>query len=429
MQQTAKQYVEREIFGEVTAHLDAPEITLITGSRQVGKTILLEQLREHLHTALRVPDERIFFYNLDLVADARIFADQRAFIEFLRARSAIGHLYIFVDEAQKVPEAARFFKGVYDAKLDAKLILTGSASLEAKARFKETLAGRKRIFALSPFTFTELLRARDAFLADALAGHKNIGTIDTQKLIAMYQEYLRFGGYPRVVLADDEDEKRKLLQEIYSSYVEKDAVGFWDVQQPHAFNQLVRLLAAQVGQLVNVGELATIVGIDRATVERYIGVLEETFIAVRVRPFYRNPRQELVKASKLYFLDSGIRAVALERFGPSDQAPEKGMILESAVAAALAAMCARDGGAVLRFWRTRQKAEVDFVVVRGDRPTPIEVKYTWRRETVPPAVRAFMRKYHPHQAMIVSLNGPLAPTTISVDGASVLFTLPFLFEV
>ncbi len=189
-------YIQREIFPQVSAHLEEPEITLITGSRQVGKTVLLGQLKDFLIQQKNISSYRIFYYNLDLVQDWEMFQKQADFIEFLKARSPKNKIYVFVDEAQKVPEAARFFKGIYDSRLNVKLILSGSSSLELKAKFKETLAGRKIIFQLSPFTFFEFLKVKDEFLAEVMERQKRVSQIDYRKYKKLYEEYIIYGGYP-----------------------------------------------------------------------------------------------------------------------------------------------------------------------------------------------------------------------------------------
>ncbi|MEW6214917.1 MAG: ATP-binding protein, partial [Nitrospirota bacterium] len=324
-------YIERDIFQEVAEHLEKPEITLITGSRQVGKTVLLEQAKDYLLKIKGVSPAFILTYNLDLIQDWEILRDQALFIELLRDRSRKQKIYVFIDEAQKVPEAARFFKGIYDAKINAKLILTGSSSLEFKAKFKETLAGRKRIFQLPPFSFHEFLTAKEKYLADYLKRRRKLIFIDQKRLLTLFKEYMTFGGYPRIVLSESKEEKRYLLHEIYSSYVEKDAVGFFEIKNKTAYNRLMKLLAAQIGQLINIGELSAHLGIDRGTVERYILALENTFIIKKISPYFKNPRQEIIKAGKIYFLDLGIRNLVLENFVPYDNKTNKGLVLENAV--------------------------------------------------------------------------------------------------
>jgi uncharacterized protein len=418
-------YIKRDLFDEVVGHLDKPEITLVTGSRQVGKTVLLEQARDYLLKNRKVSPGSVFTFNLDIIQDWEILHDQTRFIELLRDRSRKQKIYVFIDEAQKVPEAARFFKGVFDAKIDAKLILTGSSSLEFKAKFKETLAGRKRIFQLSPFSFHEFLLVQDKYLSDCLKNQRKLTVVDQQRLLALFKNYMTFGGYPRVVLSEGLDEKRYILKEIYSSYIEKDAVGFFEIKNKTAYNRLIKLLAAQTGQLINIGELSAHLAIDRATVERYILALEDTFIIRKITPYFRNPRQEIIKAGKIYFMDLGIRNLALENFMPFDDKTDKGLILENAAFIELLRILSSRMGE-LHFWRTKQGAEVDFVIEQGLELLPVEVKSVVRKETIPTGLRSFIEKFNPDKAIItnLALHGKFAiACNTRID-----FVYPFLIE-
>jgi predicted AAA+ superfamily ATPase len=415
-------YIRREIFDEVFAHLDKPEITLITGSRQVGKTVLMEQLKEHLIRSRKLSPDLIFSYNLDIVQDWEIFQNQANFIEFLRDKSQKQKIYVFIDEAQKVTEAARFFKGVYDSKVNAKVILTGSSSLEIKAKLKETLAGRKRIFHLPSFTFHEFLTAKKENLAEYLRKRKKITLIDQKKLLGLYKEYMNFGGYPRVVLAKGKEEKRYILQEIYSSYIEKDAIGFLEIKNKTAFNRLIKMLAAQIGQLVNIEELSVNLGIDRNTVERYILALEDTFIIKRISPYFKNPRQEIIKAGKIYFLDLGIRNLSLESFINFDEKSDKGMVLENAIFIELF-LKLRNKTGDLHFWRTKQGAEVDFVIEKGLELFPVEVKAAIKKGAITTGIRSFIDKFHPSRAFTVNLS--VNEDSVTINKTKIEFIYPF----
>jgi uncharacterized protein len=418
-------YIERDLFHKVAGHLDKPEITLITGSRQVGKTVLLEQLKDYLSNNRNVSPGSLLTYNLDIIQDWEILHDQTRFIELLRDRSRKQKIYVFIDEAQKVPDAARFFKGVYDVKINAKLILTGSSSLEFKAQFKETLAGRKRIFQLSPFSFHEFLMARNKDLSDYLKTRKKLTLVDQQRLRTLFKDYMTFGGYPRVVLSEGSDEKRYILQEIYSSYIEKDAVGFFEIKNKTAYNRLIKLLASQTGQLINIGELSAYLAIDRGTVERYILALEDTFIIRKITPYFRNPRQEIIKAGKIYFLDLGIRNLVLENFMHFDDKTDKGLVLENAVCIELLHLLESRMGK-LHFWRTKQGAEVDFVIEQGLELLPVEVKSIIRKEAIPSGLRSFMGKFSPEKAMVTNLS--LHGKRVTADKTKIDFVYPFLIE-
>lgn len=395
--------VKREIFGEIANHLDKPEITLITGSRQVGKTVLLEQLKDYLLLEKQVPESAVFYYNLDLVRDEEVFQNQQSFIDFLRQRSHKQKIFVFVDEAQKVPSAARFFKGVYDSKLpNVKLVLTGSSSFEIKADFKETLAGRKAIFSLPPFTFNEFLATKEQTLFSYAASGERINEIDFRKINQWYLEYIVFGGYPRVVLAGDREEKIDILNEIYSSYIEKDVMGFLEIRNKTAFTRLLKLLSAQIGQLMNIGELAMNLGVDRETVERHLYALEQTFVLKKLTPYFANVRQEIIKAHKVYFLDNGLRNLAHDNFDKIDDRFDKGSVLENAVFSQLSFLTKKKIGG-FHFWRTKQKTEVDFVLEKGSSLLPIEVKWSVKKKSLSAGLRNFIGKFSPKKVVIVSL--------------------------
>src|SRR3989339_1564899 len=272
-----KKLIKRDIFERVSQHLNKAEITLITGPRQAGKTTLLRQLKAWLIGERKVPSSKIFYFDLDLIKDWEFFQDQTEFIEYCRAEAGKSKIYVFVDEAQKVDDCARFFKGVYDSNLNLKLILSGSSSFELKSKLKESLAGRKRIFSLLPFSFKEYVSGRANELAHYIAGQKKIPILVRGKLLKHYFDYLVWGGYPRVALEPKREERIALLAEIYSSYIEKDIIGLLEIKNKQGFTRLLSLVLAQTGQLVNIAELANMANLDRDTIERYLYALEQTF--------------------------------------------------------------------------------------------------------------------------------------------------------
>ena len=418
MSKIAEKYIKREIFDEVSQHLKKSEMTLITGSRQVGKTTLIEQLKDFL-IKKGIKEEMIFSFNLDIIQDWESLEDQTEFIKFLKDRSAKGKIYVFIDEAQKVPEAGRFFKGVFDSKLNVKLILTGSASFELKSKLKESLAGRKMLFNMTPFTFFEFLMAKDVYLAENI--NSDLGKIDKKKIIAYYEEYLNYGAYPRVVLSETVEEKINILKEIYSSYIEKDILGFLAIKNKTAFSRLVKLLSGQIGQLVNINELAVNLGIDRQTVERYILTLEQTFVVKKIDPFFINPRQEIIKMGKIYFLDLGIRNLVLENFNNINDRTDKGSILENAVFNHLSSSMRNSIGKI-RFWRMKQGSEVDFVIEKNNKIIAIETKYNFKKDTPPVSLNNFMKKFKNNKGAIINLS---KERTIDLDNKKISVIYPF----
>lgn len=422
MNKLVKKYIKREIFDETAEHLEKPEITLITGSRQVGKTVIMEQLKRYLIKKIKIEENNIFYYNLDIVQDWEVFQSQTDFIKFLKDRSAKQKIFVFIDEAQKIPETATFFKGVYDSKMNVKLILTGSASFELKSKLKESLAGRKMVFNIMPFTFFEFLKFKDNFLSGLLGKNNIINKIDKSKIIDFYKEYITYGGYPRVVLSETIQEKINILKEIYSSYIEKDILGFLMIRNKTAFNRLIKLLAGQIGQLVNIEELAMNLAVDRQTIERYILALEQTFIIKKIVPYFTNARQEIIKSGKIYFIDLGIRNLVLENFNNVDERIDKGSVLENAVLNELL-FALRNIFGKLRFWRTKQGAEVDFVIEKENILVPIEVKFTLKKNNIPSGMRNFTKKFNVKNGVIVNLSS--GNNIIMLDKSKVTVIYPF----
>ncbi|MDI6602736.1 MAG: ATP-binding protein [Patescibacteria group bacterium] len=418
----SQKYIKRELFSDVIKHLNKPEMTLITGSRQVGKTVLLLQLKDWLVKEKKISPDDIFYYNLDLIQDWEIFQDQTSFIEFLKERSKKRRIYVLVDEAQKAKEAAKFFKGVYDSRLNAKIVLTGSSSLEIKAKMKESLAGRKIVFSLQPFSFSEFVSAKNKSLYERLISGKKLVLLDQKTFLKLFQEYLVFGGYPRVVLSKSQQEKLLILKEINSSFIEKDILGFLEIKNKLAFNNLIKLLAGQVGQLINIQELATNLGIDRQTVERYIYALEQTFVINSLLPYFENPRQEIIKTPKIYFADLGLRNLALENFSKAEQRLDKGQLLENAIFNELK-LCLRNSLGKIRFWRTKQKAEVDFVIIKGKQLLPVEVKYSLKKPKISLGLRNFLEKYQSKRAFLINLS--ITNQSLKFKRTKINFIYPF----
>lgn len=398
-------YIKRTIFPALIKHLDKSEITVLIGPRQVGKTVLLEQLQMYLKEQRKIDPALIFYFNLDVAQDREMFNSQTEFIKFLKQKSWREKIYIFIDEAQKVKEGGRFFKGIYDSRLNVKIILTGSSVLEIKAKMQESLTGRKRLFKLFPLSFLEILKAKNDNLYNLVLSKKNIIQYDHQQILNLFYEYCVFGGYPKVFLSPNWQEKTEILTEIYSSYIEKDIIGFLKIQNEQAFLKLIKLLASQTGNLINLNELAAIINTNRQTVERYLLNLEKTFIIYNLPPFFNNPRQEIIKASKIFFIDNGLRNLALNSLQPLDinSRSDKGALLENIILKELLILQSQKYFN-LHFWRTKQKAEVDFIIEKGLKIIPLEVKSHLKLPKLSSSFLGFIQRYNPPQGLIVNLN-------------------------
>lgn len=366
--------IKRDIFPKISGHLLKPEITLILGPRQSGKTTLLFQLKDFLEKEKQIDPSQIRFFNLDLVEDLQYFQDQTALLQIIKRETSHNKkLYLFVDEAQRIKNAGLFFKGIYDAKLPLKLVLTGSSALEIKAKIYEPLTGRKRIFLLMPFSFSEYLLIRAPYLLSLLKiNPQKIALPEHEQLKRAYTSYLISGGYPKAVLAESFQEEQENLIEIFNSYIEKDIISFLGYQDRISFANLLRLLAAQVGSLVNTNELSRTLGITRPTVERYLQALEATFIIVPFYPYSANLRKVIRKMPKIFFLDNGLRNTALKSWSSWNQRVDQGALFEQSVAILLW----REFHQLMNlfFFRTTIGTEVDFILEKENKLCFIETK-------------------------------------------------------
>lgn len=409
----ASQYIKRRLLAELEDHLDRPEITLIVGPRQVGKTTLMLRLED----TLKKRGAKTLFLNLDVNADRPLFKSQETLLRRLLLAFGTRKGYAFIDEIQRLENAGLFLKGLYDMRLPYKFIVSGSGSLELKEKIHESLAGRKRVFELLPVSFEEFAefktgyqyenRTREFFQTDTLRGE------------GLLEEYQQFGGYPAVILAETSEEKRRVINEVYESYLMRDITILLGVERSSAFSDLVRLLASQIGGLVVVAELAGKLGISVPTVKRYLWYLEHTYIVRRLRPYFRNARKEITKAPVYYFQDLGMRNLASQLWGET-ALRANGALFENFIFTLL-----RDNlraGDNLFYWRSKAGAEVDFVVAANGELVPIEAKSgAVSSRTVSRALRAFLSRYRPGRAYIAARS---YRATIRANGAEIAF-LPY----
>jgi len=407
--------IKRKLFSALIDHLPQKEMSLIIGPRQAGKTTLMEMLKEHLDKS----GEPTLFLNLDIEWDRPHFESQAALLKKIELELGQQHGYVFIDEIQRKDDAGLFLKGLFDLKLPYKFILSGSGSLELKEKIHESLVGRKRLFELTTVTFEEFVNHRTDYryeenLADFLA-------IETDRAQQLLLEYMQFGGYPRIVTATEQGEKLVLIDEIYRSVLEKDIAYLLRLDKPDVFSALIKVLAGQVGQLLNYTELASTLNVSFATLKNYLWYAQKIFLVELIAPYARNVRKEISKSPVPYFWDLGLRNYALGLFGHLESPLEKGFVFQNLIFLLLRQKL-RLKAAKLNYWRTKDKAEVDFVIEEGKRLIPVEAKYKHlKKDKVPPSLRSFINKYNPEQAHIINL---ALSKTLNINKTTLFFT-PF----
>ncbi len=389
--------IKRNLTNDLRSHLKENEITVIIGPRQVGKTTLMQLIRDELVRA----GQPTLFFNLDFESEAYYFQSQQHLIHKIHLEFGPRKGYIFIDEIQRKENAGLFLKGIYDRNLPHKFIVSGSGSLELKEKIQESLSGRKRLFKLAPVSFEEFIHYKTNYkyeekLADFLE-------IENQTLSFLLNEYLNFGGYPRIITAERGEDKRNLIEEIFHSYVEKDLVYLLKIDRPEAFVKLVRLLSGQIGRLINYSKLSASLGISVHTLKKYLWFAGKTFIINLVTPFFKNNRKEITKTPVVYFVDLGLRNYAIGQMGRYEENEDMGFLFQNFIYNLLKEKI-KPFGWHLHFWRTTDKAEVDLIIDQYKTIIPVEIKFTHlKRETIKRSLRSFIEKYHPHQAWVINL--------------------------
>jgi len=389
--------IKRKFLEDLKKHLSQKEMSLVIGPRQAGKTTLMMLLKEYLEKK----GERTLFLNLDFEQDKPFFESQSSLMNRIKLEFGSKKGYVFIDEIQRKENAGLFLKGIYDLNVPYKMIISGSGSVELKEKVHESLVGRKRIFELNTVSFEEFVNFRTAYrYEDRLSGFFSIEAHKTKDLLV---EYLNLGGYPRVILADTLHEKIKVIDEIYKSYIEKDITYLLRVEKTDAFRNLIKMLASQVAGMINVAELSSTLGISIQTVKNYLMYAEKTFVIKKVTPYFSNVRKEISKSPMVYFTDLGLRNYSLGLFGRISLLTEMGFLFQNFVFHLLQEKW-RYESASIHFWRTKDRAEVNFVINIGKTVLPVEVKCReLKEEAVSRPLRNFIAMYNPKEAWIVNL--------------------------
>lgn len=389
--------IKRNLYNKIKENLCKKEISLIVGPRQAGKTTLMNEIKNFLESE----KEKTLFLNLDIEKDAVYFASQASLIRKLKLEFGEEKGFIFIDEIQRKENAGLFLKGIYDMNLPYKFIVSGSGSLELKEKIHESLAGRKRMFELSTITFDEFVNFKTQY--KYVNKLEDFFSIERELSLSLLNEYLNFGGYPRVILADTLEEKNKIINEIYRSYTEKDISYFLGENKIDKFSLMIKLLADQSGKIINYTRLAEETGISFQTLKNYIWYAEKTFSVKTISPYFKNKHKEITRSPLAYFYDLGLRNFSLGLFGNLLQPEQIGFVFQNLIANKLQEKIL-DTAKNLGFWRTLDKAEVDFIIDDGKNPLPIEVKYSkLKNPQMTRSMGNFIKAYMPQEAWIINL--------------------------
>ena len=396
-------YFFRYITEKIKNRFENNQIIILVGARQVGKTNII---KNYFANYLSARTKRCYF-DFERLEDLEAWQSLEYLEKYLSQQNLSLHEDIFlgIDEFQYLKNATKFFKLIFDNYPKVKILATGSSSLEIQKHLKESLAGRKKVYFVYPLSFEEYILTFDKKDEWKKINYRSVLPRQVEKMNTSFlEDYLLWGAYPR--LADKRsignEERREELADIYSSYIQKDIKSLISGENIMAFNSLLKALAAQIGNLLNIDELSRLVNLSRYDIEKYLTILEETFIIKRVAPFFKNKRKEITKMSKLYFSDSGLTNMIVGNFSELSARSNIGAILENYVYNQLRHFV--ELGDNIYFWRMIEGGELDFVWQRGDNILPVEVKWAkFNSDNIPVSLLNFCEKYAPiKEAWIVT---------------------------
>lgn len=353
-------FLPRKIYSELKKHLGVKQITVITGMRRTGKTTLAR------HLLGEIPSKNKLYIDLERLDNRELFS-QKNYDNILKELAARGvstgsKIYLAIDEIQLLPEIASVLKYLYDS-YDIKFIATGSSSYYLKNLFSESLSGRKKIFELSPLDFGEYLDFQGIFyLKNENWKSKKFNPIEYERVRFHYEQYIEYGGFPEVVLAKDASQKKDLLADIISSYINIDIKSLADFRSEKNIYNLIKMLSGRIGTKLDYSKLSRLAGLSRPTVMSYINFFEKTYLLSRVPVLSKSPDREIVKARKIYFCDNGIAGILSDL--------DSGSKFENAVYNQL-----RHFGKI-RYYSLKSGREIDFILNSKEaleaKETPLE---------------------------------------------------------
>jgi hypothetical protein len=338
---------------QITSLLGKGKAIVIMGARQVGKSTLLETIFRHREGVLWMTGD-----DLDI---QELFSQMTS----TRLKALLGNTKtLIIDEAQRIPDIGLRLKLITDQIKDVQVVATGSSSFELASKVNESMAGRKREFRMFPISFSEMV------------SHTNL--LEELRLIP---HRLVFGYYPEVV--SNPGHESVILKELSDSFLYKDILSLENIKKPEKIVRLLKALAFQIGSQVSYNEIGQLVGLDTKTVERYIDILEKSYIIFRLGSFSRNLRNELKASRKIYFWDLGIRNYLIGNLSQVENRTDVGALWENYVITERLKLNYYHGSiAQYWFWRTMQQKEIDYLEEENGQLHAYEFKWSDKKSNV-----------------------------------------------
>lgn len=369
--------INRDIFPKITQVLEPKKVVLLYGPRRVGKTTLLNKIAQSEKKGVQLIDGEDRGVQ-EILSSGRI----QTLKEF------IGHnKLLLLDEAQKIPDIGTNLKLLVDHFPDLQILASGSASFSLAQKVGEPLTGRKKTFHLYPLSLKELLKHY---------GMENRETLTKNNLMI-------YGGYPETFHLNNE-EKASYLKELIQSSLFRDILEMENIRNPKKLQDLLILLAFQIGKEVSLNELGNQLDLHKDTVFRYLDLLEKSFVIINIRGFSRNLRKEVTKNSRYYFYDNGIRNALINNFNSLSLREDTGALWENFIVTERLKKQTYEGiNSNNYFWRTYDQQEIDWVEEREGKLFGYEIK--WAQPKKSPKVPSAWKQAYPQAAFSLIHSG------------------------
>jgi len=364
--------ISRELEKQLVQHFFRGKIIMLSGARQVGKTTLIEML-------LQKRKEKILYLNADETDVRELLTDTTS----TSLKSIVGnHKIVFIDEAQRVKNIGITLKLFADQIKDVQVIVTGSSSFDLASEINEPLTGRKYEFMLFPLSFSEMV--------------EHHGQLEEKRLL---EHRLIYGYYPEIVTKPGEE--KELLKLLANSYLYRDLLTLEQIKKPVLLEKILRALALQLGSEVSYNEVAQLVNADQETVEKYIDLLEKSFVLFRLPAFSHNVRNEIKKGKKIYFYDNGIRNAIIGNFNLLINRNDTGALWENfLISERMKYLYYHNINVKRYFWRTVQQQEIDYIEEQERKLSAYEFK--WNKKARAKFPKTFIRAYPDSETHLVT---------------------------
>ncbi|MCK9438922.1 MAG: ATP-binding protein [Patescibacteria group bacterium] len=374
--------MQRHLDNKIKDHFSKyKQILILLGSRQVGKTTIIKKL---------FPDSNYFLVDNEPIKKIFESYDIEAYKTIINKR----YKNIIIDEIHLLSDPGRAAKIIYDQLNDFNLIITGSSSFHIKNKTSESLAGRKIDYNIYPLTFSEYLCQKETEtdlnfnIFNKIINSKNNLSNNSYKfdIENILENILIYGQYPYAI---NYPADKKYILNFVDSLIFKDILELNLIENKSLAKNLLKLLALQIGNLINYSELALNLKADQRTIKRYIEIFEQSFILFRLYPYSKNKRDEISKAPKIYFYDTGLRNAIINNFSSIDLRPDKGALFENFIIAEMIKQNSYlDKIFNFYYWRTKQGSEIDLVLEGDNKLFGVEIKYIKNRVN-----KAFKNRY------------------------------------